>query len=836
MKNRQNARRPDSKRRTISLAVTLVLLATMIAGCLPGVPTSQPSITGGAPTATPLPEAMITFKVSLPESLPAGSGLQLTLLDEVTGLALNPAGYTMEALDATHYFVVVPGVVGSVIKYRYQRTGAAMAQEHISDGRAVRYRLYIVEGPGGVEDHISRWTDTEFSGASGRINGTVNDTATGEPLPNVLVTAGGSQTFTAADGTYLIEGLPPGVHNLVAYTLDGSYRPYQQGAVVAGNSATPAPLKLAAAPLVNVTFLVSVPENTLPGVPVRLAGSLYQLGNTFADLSGGVNTITSRMPVLTSQEQGRYSLTLQLPAGADIRYKYTLGDGLWNAEHTKQGGFRLRELIVPQGDITVTDVVETWSSGQSAPITFDITVPANTPAGEHVSIQFKPAFAWTEAIPMWGIPNSSRWIYVLYSPLDTLGAIGYRYCRNEQCGAADDASSMGTNAAGLSVNTSLLAETIDDPVKAWAWIQPQSGPVTVPNAPVRTMPPGFTTAVELQPAYHPSWQPLMPAAVANIKAMNANQVTLTPTWTFTRQNPPVLEPLPGHDPLWADLMANVELVQAQTMAVALFPTPDFPGGADAWWIDGGRDFAWWNAWFDRYRTFLLHHAALAQDIGAASFIIGGDWVSPAYPGGVLADGSGSGVPEDAEDRWRSLIADIRTSYTGELLLALPFTGTLQTPAFTDAVDKLYLLWSAPIADTPGAAAETMAVQAGSLLDEQVLPWSLETGKQIVIAIGYPSATGSSTGCINLDDTICISADLLSQPNPDIPAVTLNLDEQAAAYSAMLLAVNQRDWIAGVSTRGYYPPAVLEDKSMSVNGKPAWDALWYWYPRMLGLSQ
>ena len=50
----------------------------------------------------------------------------------------------------------------------------------------------------------------------------------------------------------------------------------------------------------------------------------------------------------------------------------------------------------------------------------------------------------------------------------------------------------------------------------------------------------------------------------------------------------------------------------------------------------------------------------------------------------------------------------------------------------------------------------------------------------------------------------------------------------------LSAINARTWIIGVVSRGFYPPAALQDKSTSVHGKPAADILWYWYPRLLGI--
>ena len=257
----------------------------------------------------------------------------------------------------------------------------------------------------------------------------------GAPIPGVLVTAGGAQTITDADGNYLLEGLPPGAHNLVAYAIDGAYQTYQQGAVVAAESTTPAPLRLIRAPLVRVTFFLSVPQGTFPAIPIRLAGNLSQLGNTYGDLAGGGSVSVNLMPVLLPLPDGRYALTMDLPEGAFVQYKYTLGDGVWNAEHDAQGKFVLRQFIVSSSNTQIHDRVESWQSKNSAPITFDVTVPDTTPAGDFVSIQFNPAYGWTEPVPMWPI-GKNRWMYVLFSPLQTVGAIGYRYCRNSLCGSA----------------------------------------------------------------------------------------------------------------------------------------------------------------------------------------------------------------------------------------------------------------------------------------------------------------------------------------------------------------------------------------------------------------
>ena len=822
----------------ISYLLTILLLSTMLIGCLGPTQTATPTLPYVIPpTPTPLPEAMVTFRVSIPNILSPGEAIYLTLQDEVTGLAINPTRYQMTAEDSQHYSVILPFTMGSVLKYRYTRQGAIAVEEHISDGRAVRYRLYHVTGPGVVQDVVSRWTDTTFTGPTGRINGSITDAKTGQPIPNMLVSAGGAQALTTTDGNYLLEGLPPGTHNLVAYALDGSYRTFQQGAIVASDSTTPAPIQLSPAALVNISFTLITPRGNIPALPIRMAGNLWQLGNTFADLSAGINTIAIRMPYLAPLPDGRWRITLTLPAGADLRYKYTLGDGFWNAEHGSNGSFRLRQLIVPEKDTNVDDVVDTWQSGQSAPISFDVTVPTNTPEGESVSIQFSTGYSWTEPIPMWPIAKN-RWGYILVSPLDKVNNFGYRYCREDQCGYADDASTMVDKSRGHPVSTSLLPQTLVDDVIDWAWWPSAPAPATVPNVAVQPHGNNFMAGIEFQAYYHPSWQPLMIKALNDIKSQNANWVILTPTWTYTRISPPVLEILPGNDPLYPDVASTISQARNLGFNVALFPTPRFPKEMNQWWQEAPRDFSWWVSWFENYRNFAIDHADMATKNGAQALILGGDWVTPVLPGGTLSDQSSSNVPADAEARWRSLIQEVRSHFNGVLLWALPYpqSGKTPPPAFLDVVDQVYLLWTAPLASKPGATETELTTEASRILESTISPLQKQTNKPLVLAVAFPSAENGVTGCLPAPQGGCLGMNALIQPDLDNPNINLNIQEQTDAYNAMLTAINELSWISGFVSRGYYPPVPLQDKSISIHGKPASGTLWYWFPRLLGKQE
>jgi len=814
-----------------------LLILTLLAGCNFPPQTIQSSTNPQITPISDFQQTMVTFRVTAPESLSAGDSIFITLLDEVTGLAFNPHKYIMQAEDALHYSVTLPLYLDKVLKYRYSREGATVVNEHLYNDRPVRYRLYHVEGPGIVEDVISRWTDSEYLGPKGRIMGEVSDFTTGEPIPNILVAAGGEQAYTLADGTFLLEGLPPGTHNLVFYTLDGSYRIYQQGAVVAADSTTPVSVQLSPAELVTVIFTVKVPPDTPSDAPLRLAGNLYQLGNSYADLSGGVSTLASRMPILGKLPDGRYMVTLNLPAYTYIEYKYTLGDGLWSAELTSKGKIQLRQLVIPNATIEENDVVEAWHSDSTKTIRFEVKVPANTPQAEIVSIQFNPGFGWLESLPMWLATNSLGepvWRFDLTGPFYNPASLQYRYCRQYQCGSADDAATMGVNPTGREANPSLNPGTIKDEVQSWAWFSEPNIPASVPDIQVSSRGANFTAGISFQSSYLPSWGPLLSDAINEVQSLNVNWLIFDPTWTFTNGSPPILEPSPSQDILWPELVSSINTALRINLNVGIFPTPHFPSQVGIWWQNAVRDFPWWVSFYERYSNFILHHASVAANTHASSLILGGDWLNPALPGGQLVDGSPSNVPQDSEIRWRDLIQKVRQRYSGTIVWALSYPdGIKNPPPFLDAVDQIYILWSAPLASQPNASPDEMQSQAGSIFDQEILPFQQQIGKPVIIAISYPSIDVGASGCILILGGGCLDYDLLNLPNTDIRELALNLQGQANAYNAVLSAIDPRDWISGFVSMGYYPPAILQDKSISIHGKPASGVIWYWSQKYLG---
>jgi hypothetical protein len=830
---------PANRSRLLPL---LALLISLTAGCS-FQPLNMLNLPDqSAPPAPTLTE--VTFKVQIPPNTPLEETIYVSTLDEVTGLGVNAQAHQMDPVmgesnleDGLVYQTTLTVPLHTTLKYRYTRTNQYAVIEHTETHRQVRYRMLHVDGPKTVSDVVFQWSDTEYNGdPPGRISGTITDQETGEPLPGVLVTAGGVQTLTAANGTYQLSGLPPGVHNLVAYALDGSYGINQQGAQVASQANTQADLALPPRDFVDVTFVVTVPAGT-PEESVRLAGNLYQLGNTFGNLTGGMNTIPDRMPRLTSIGLNQYGVILSLPAGAEIRYKYTMGDGFWNAEHDESGAFEIRRMIVPDQAAQINDQVATWMDGSQGPITFDLSTPAFTPANEDIYIQFNP-YGWTAPLPMMKIEDH-HWAYILYSPLEIISDLTYRYCRESECGTADDQQTAGANPAGRNVSAAAQSTYLADTVESWAWFDPHlSADLKLP-AEISPRSPDFQTGFELMPGNRPAHASQVQEILPVIAGLHADTAVLSPTWTWTHQAPPVLEPDPSRDQSWYDLRDNLRAAGDENLRVSLFPKPHFPGTAGSWWQAAPRDFSWWNSWFDQYHQYAVHFAETAQAQGAETLVLGGSWLAPALPKGKLADGSPSGVPADADLRWADLLEDIKTRYQGEIAWAMPYPKGDAPPDFLELVDAVYLDWSPPLSESAGYTFEelnTAAVrQVTQGLNDFYQGWLAPDEIRLVVMVSYPSVEGGLTQCLSgseeaeaADQPDCLDPASLSFPAPHLDGQLADFQAQADAYAAVLSALDKQEWVSGVISRGYYAPAVLHDGSISVHGKPAAEVISAWY--------
>ncbi len=383
------------------------------------------------PTSTPLPQALVRFEVEIPSDSPSGTGVELIVLDEVSGLMLNSKRYTMYAKDATHYQIELPLVVGSVVKYRYVLSGNSHAVEHNMLNQAVRYRLVKVFGAGMiVHDIVARWKESRAKVNAGIIKGKIVD-ENGKPIEGIHVYCGGYSTTSDKHGEFQIDHLIPGKHLLVAYAQDESYETFQQEAVIVSEKTTVANFSMKRVPSVMMVFFVDVPSNTPQKAQVRIAGNIIQLGNTFKDLPSGVSGNIHQMPVMKKVGENRFITAINLPIGAYIEYKYTLGNGYWNAERDEKGNLLVRSILVPSKGQIIHDEVFSWQDIQSTPYIFTYANPSAN-KGKNVFVKIF-AYQWSEPLPMWQ-ENDLMWTYTLFSPLRIIPKYPkVEFCVEDEC-------------------------------------------------------------------------------------------------------------------------------------------------------------------------------------------------------------------------------------------------------------------------------------------------------------------------------------------------------------------------------------------------------------------
>jgi hypothetical protein len=823
------------KNRTLAL---LILITPILAGCSiinstfnpPQGPTPIP-----VPSPTPLPGAEVHIFVSPPEGTSSDADLELVLLDEVTGLAFNTVTRPLDRLDDGLWYVRLTPPAGALIHYRYQRTKPELAREVSGDGRLIQERVIYIDGPMQVQDQVAAWSDEPSFDATGRIIGRVTNANSGEGLPEILVSVSGLTTFTEGDGSFRIDGLPPGEHKVTAWSTDGAYRTAQQGARIAAGSTTPAEFGMTPAKSVQVTFQVTVPADTFPGASIRIAGNIRQLGHIFSELSSSTRATTADMPTLIMIDPTHYLGVANVYAGTDLRYKYTLGDGLWNAERNPRGFFVTRQVIVPNHDLLLQDTVSTWHGDNYGSLEFHVTAPEWTPETDTIHIQFNP-FTWFESLPMWRL-DGSEWVFTLHSPLNFSGDFSYRYCRGVTCGSSDDIATSGTDAAGRPVSPGRDVQQIEDQIEAWKWYPQETPQVSVSSSGVSARP-DFEAGLELLPSYHPAWKVSIQDSMGRIADIGGSAITLSPMWVLEETRwMPMINFDPALSPYRSALSAYARKAESQGLQVNLHPRLQPRRSTSGfWWQEAQRDRDWWEIWFEEYRSFVLTYADLAQEIGADKLILGEPILQPALPGGQLSDGSPSGVPQDAEGRWRSLIEEVRTLFSGDLAFELDLGEELQAlPDFIDSFDEIHVYWHTPLASEKAPSLSDLRSNSAARLDETLLAQTEALGLPIVLSVEYPSVAGGVMACPPAPDGTCRDAQAFAVGAEVDPDLSVDLEGQAQAINAVLLEAVSRDAVTGFYVRGFNPAIAMLDKSASVHGKPAMTVLSTLYPIITGAA-
>ncbi len=798
--------------RVLKFTLLLTAVASILSGCaISFVPDALLNTQLGSVIPEKLEEITYTpvlFKAALLSSHSTETEVALDILDDITGLKHNVMRHTMQMTADNQYAVTVMLPLGGEVKYRYTSLFPLNETEMDAEGKPVVYRLASIRKGLVLDDKVAGWPSLPYEGETGTLTGIISDGETNQALPDILVSVAGFQTFTDMTGRFYLDNIPAGTHNLAAFSIDGSYRTYQQQASVASGLATPAPIKLDPLDEVVVTFVVTPPEDAI-GAPIRIAGNLYQFGNIFNGMESGTSVLASRMPLMSRLQDGRYSFQIKLHSGNYLRYKYTLGDGFLNAEKDSQSNEVIRHLIIPNQDLTIENVVTTWRSGEISPVFIEVTVPDNTPENESVFIQFRFS-EWLQPIPMWPM-GFNKWMLLLFPNGSMDERVSYRICRNGLCDiASDPVSEMFP--VDINLSTDQRSEYTVQNWKMWEpWDEPASVNLTYPENPNRL------TGVEFSNIYNSSYQHRYREIISELEQLGINWLILTPTWKVEEINGlPHLRFVPGSSMFTLDIIEIVTLAQEEGLSVGLYPQLVFDGDIDSWWNQTKRSVLWWQQWYNEYERFILNFVQVAEKSNIDHFIVGGAGIIPSLPGSLQTTADNAGTPKNSGKIWGELIEKMTDYYQGDLLWVIPLKDS-NIPAFDfySSIDGFYLEVNSEPEDYPYYSETSV----GRYLESSVHSFQDSFDLPVYFGLNAPSLSTANSYCSSSE---CV----VSPTDQRYTGNDIDMNIQQYFYNTYYPLLSNLDWVNGISSRGFFPVVKLTDFSSSIFGKPSMDIIRY----------
>ncbi|MCI0567122.1 MAG: glycoside hydrolase TIM-barrel-like domain-containing protein [Acidobacteria bacterium] len=229
------------------------------------------------------------------------------------------------------------------------------------------------------------------------------------------------------------------------------------------------------------------------------------------------------------------------------------------------------------------------------------------------------------------------------------------------------------------------------------------------------------------------------------------------------------------------------------------------------WVAGWHDTVWtgeikmksddhWKAWFDSYRSFILHYANLAEKNGMEALAVGTE-----LQGATLGH----------EKEWREIIRQVRAVYHGKLTYAANWDHEFEAIPFWDALDFTGVQAYFPLSQkSDPTLEELMAGWAQPLaMLERV---ASRTHRSVVFTeVGYKSSDRASV-----------------QPWLWDTQDRVNPQQQARCYEAMFRSTWRKPWFKGAYIWKWYPHYDTsrsgDDNNFTPQGKPAEQTLSLWY--------
>ena len=284
-----------------------------------------------------------------------------------------------------------------------------------------------------------------------------------------------------------------------------------------------------------------------------------------------------------------------------------------------------------------------------------------------------------------------------------------------------------------------------------------------------------------------------------IVEVGATDIALVVRWAQRDVAATMIRPVKGvtvQDDVLREVMA---LSVARGLRVFVLPTLHVERRRWGQWRGALRPSDW-EEWWLAYRRFILHYAGIAQEGGAVMFAVGSELVST----------------ERYETRWRALIGEVRTVFSGALTYSANWDH-FEPVQFWDAVDVVGISAYPELSDEDQPGLEAL-VQGWGPFRRRLRGWAAAHGHRYVFTeVGFPSHT-----------------DAARRPWDYGRKAPVDLDLQLRCYES-LYHVWQRDVrLDGLYLWNWYGVGGAGDGGYTPRGKPAQDVVRHWYRRSVAV--
>ena len=291
-------------------------------------------------------------------------------------------------------------------------------------------------------------------------------------------------------------------------------------------------------------------------------------------------------------------------------------------------------------------------------------------------------------------------------------------------------------------------------------------------------------------------------AMANIADTGAEWVSILATWyqpTYTSTNIAATRATPTD----AGVVHMIRHAHTLGLEVMLKPHVDLFNDPAHWrgqiGTTWGRRSPKWDQWFQEYRRFIFHYAALAEREGVEQLSVGCEL---------------SGTVRRTQ-QWRGVIAGIRNRFSGTLVYASTAGAETTRIQWWDSLDLIGVDAYYELTDSNDPTVAELEAGWAPWLEDLAALSTRWGGKPIIFTeIGYRSIDGANQAPWDWQRT-----------------GTVDLQEQADCYEAALATVWDEPWFAGMFWWDWSAvPSIggLTDDGYTPFDKPAEDVLRAWY--------